>query len=235
MPVLTPRVFSKLEELSQTLGRQAPIAEQVAEVIRKLIISGDLNPGERIVESRIARQLGVGQPTVREGLVELEHQGLVSRKTNQGCVVTDLSRDEIAQILRIRGELEILAVDLAIENASDADIQKLVAITVEMKAAAGNPDSEEFFAHDLRFHETLWALTGNMIMPRLLSQLMLPLLAFLFLRNMRNNVPIDLFASAQAHVDIAEAILARNKANARKVAKEKFQMFADQHLNFVQG
>src|SRR5262252_8325700 len=157
MSVLTPRVSSKLDELSHNLGRQAPIAEQVAEVIRKLIISGDLNPGERIVESRIARELGVGQPTVREGLVELEHQGLVSRRANQGCVVTDLTRNEIAQILRIRAELEILAVDLALENASDEEIHKLVAITRHMKAAATARDIEEFFAHDLRFHETLWA------------------------------------------------------------------------------
>ncbi len=231
MAVLTSRVSSKLDELSHTLGRQAPIAEQVADVIRKLIISGDLNPGERIVESRIARQLGVGQPTVREGLVELEHQGLVSRKANQGCVVTNLTRNEIAQILRIRAELEILAVDLALENASDADIHNLVAITGDMKVAAMARDSEEFFAHDLRFHEMLWALSGNIMLPRLLSQLMLPLLAFLFLRNMRNNAPIDLFASAQAHVDIAKVILTRDKARARQVAQDNFRMFADQHLN----
>ena len=104
-----------------------------------MIVAGDLRPGERIVESRIAREIGVGQPTVREGLVELEHQGLVSRKANQGCVVTNLTRNEIAQILRVRAELEILAVDLALESASDADIHNLVAITGDMKAAAMAP------------------------------------------------------------------------------------------------
>src|SRR5881628_1222320 len=90
MPVPNSRVSDRLEELSQALGRKEPIAEQIATVIRKLIISGDLNPGERIIESRVAKQLGVGQPTVREALVALEHQGLVVRKANQGCVVTSL-------------------------------------------------------------------------------------------------------------------------------------------------
>jgi DNA-binding GntR family transcriptional regulator len=226
-----PRVSDRLEELSQTLGRKEPITDQIANVIRKLIIAGDLNPGERIIESRVAKQLGVGQPTVREALVTLEYQGLVVRKANQGCLVTSLTREEIAHILRIRAELEILAVDLAVENAADADIHKLLAITGHMKAAAHGRDIEDFFSHDQQFHEALWKLSGNTILPRLLSQLMLPLLAFLFLRNLRNNAPIDLFISAEAHVDIAEAILTRDKAHARQVAQEKLQMFAEQHLS----
>ncbi|MGH9673219.1 MAG: GntR family transcriptional regulator [Bryobacteraceae bacterium] len=224
------RISTKLEELSLSLGRKASVSDQIAGVIRKLIIAGDLNPGERIVESRIARQLGVGQPTVREALVALEHQGLVVRKANQGCVVTELTRAEIEQILRIRGELEILAVELAAENASDEDVQKLLAITSFMEGAALAKDVEEFFAHDLEFHETLWRLSGNAFLPRLLSQLMVPLLAFLFIRNLRRN-DVDMLASSEAHVEIVQGILTRDKAEAGRIAQQKFQMFADQHLN----
>jgi len=224
------RVSTKLEELSLSLGRKASVSEQIAGVIRKLIIAGDLTPGERIVESRIARQLGVGQPTVREALVALEHQGLVVRKANQGCVVTELTRAEIEQILRIRGELEILAVELAAENASDNDVQKLLAITSFMRSAALAKDVEEFFAHDLEFHETLWRLSGNAFLPRLLSQLMAPLLAFLFIRNLRSS-EVDMLASSEAHVEIVQGILTRDKSEAGRIAQLKFQMFSDQHLN----
>src|SRR5215472_10117908 len=122
----------KLEALSQRLGRRAPIAEQIADSIRDMIVAGDLNPGDRIVESRIARQIGVGQPTVREALVALEHQGLVVRKANQGCVVVTLTQKEIGQILRIREELEALAIELAIENAADDDLRKLREHTLVM-------------------------------------------------------------------------------------------------------
>jgi DNA-binding GntR family transcriptional regulator len=231
--VSTPqsRYAVKLEEFSRALGRKESMSDQIAGVLRGLIVSGDLNPGDRIVESRVARQLGVGQPTVREALVSLEHQGLVVRKANQGCVVTTLTRDEISQILRIRGELEILAVELAVENASDAELHQLMGITGFMKAAAQSKDVEEFFAQDFQFHETLWKLSGNSFMPRLLAQLMLPLLAFLFLKNLRNHSHIDLAASAQAHVDLAGALLTRNKDVARQVAHQKLQMFADQHLS----
>jgi len=228
----TPGPFSiKLEELSASLGKKVSIADQIADVLRNLILRGDLNPGDRVVESRVAKQLGVGQPTVREALVALEHQGLVVRKTNQGCIVTSLTRDEISQILKIRGELEVLAVELAAENATDEDIRELLDVTREMKAAAAAKDVQEFFSHDFRFHERLWRASGNTFLPRLLSQLMLPLLAFLFIRNLRNNSHIDMAASAAAHVEIANAILSHDRVAARKIAEQKFQMFSDQHLN----
>ena len=96
LPSSAPHTF---EALSTQLGRRAPVSSQIAESIRNMIVSGDLKPGDRIVESRIARQIGVGQPTVREALVALEHQGLVVRKANQGCVVTSLSASAVAKIL----------------------------------------------------------------------------------------------------------------------------------------
>jgi len=229
----TPGPFSvKLEELSETLGKKkVSIADQIAEVLRNMIVSGDLNPGDRIVESRVAKRLGVGQPTVREALVALEHQGLVVRKTNQGCIVTSLTRGEISQILKIRGELEVMAVELAAENASDAELAGLLDITRAMMAAAEAKDIQAFFEHDFRFHDRLWRLSGNTFLPRLLAQLMAPLLAFLFIRNLRHHSHIDMKQSAEAHIELANVVLRRNKAEARKVAAQKFKLFAEQHMN----
>ena len=225
----------KLEELSESLGRKVSISDQIAEVLRNLIISGELNPGDRIVESRVAKQLGVGQPTVREALVTLEYQGLVVRKTNQGCIVTILTSEEISQILRVRGELEVLAVELSAEFATTADITELLEITRAMRAAGDEKDVNGFFSHDFRFHERLWKASGNIFLPRLLSQLMLPLMAFLFIRNLRHNSHIDMGASAEAHAELAKVILLRDKVKARTVAEQKFKMFSDQHLNLYQN
>jgi DNA-binding GntR family transcriptional regulator len=225
----------KLEALSQKLGRRAPISDHIAESIRDLIVAGDLKPGDRIVESRLARQIGVGQPTVREALVALEHQGLVVRKANQGCVVTTLTRQEISQILRIRAELETLAVELAVDAGSDADIQKLLDHTVAMKAAARDRDLKRFFDLDLQFHEMLWGLSGNSFLPHLLEQTLVPLLAFLFIRNLRKHQQIEMMNSADAHVEIALAIRTRDKETARRVAREKLQMFEDEHLDWYEN
>jgi DNA-binding GntR family transcriptional regulator len=212
------------------LDRPGGLSNQIADSIRNMIVAGDLQPGDRIVESRIARQIGVGQPTVREALVALEHQGLVVRKANQGCVVTSLSRAEICQLLRIRAELETLAVELAVESASDAEIEKLLEITTLMNEAALQRDPQQFFTLDLHFHDTLWKLSGNSFLPRLLQQTLAPLLAFLFIRNLRRNLKIDMMESAEAHVEVAKAILSRHTETARRVTQQKLQMFADQHL-----
>jgi DNA-binding GntR family transcriptional regulator len=160
---------TRLEALSLSLERRVPLPERIAESIRDMIVAGELNPGDRIVESRLARQIGVGQPTVREALVQLEqqalvqleHQGLVSRIANQGCIVTRLTRREICQMLRVRADLESLAVELAVESASDAEILKLLELTALMKTAAEVRDVQGFFALDVQFHETLWKLSGN--------------------------------------------------------------------------
>jgi DNA-binding GntR family transcriptional regulator len=234
MQATDTRFTVRLAALSNRLGRRAPMADQIAASIRDMIVAGELNPGDRIVESRFAREIGVGQPTVREALVALEHQGLVVRKANQGCVVTTLTRAEISQMLRIRAELETLAMELAIESARDAEIRKLLDVTAAMERAAAARDVHRFFELDVRFHETLWRLSGNSLLPRLLAQTLMPLLAFLFIRNLRNHEQLQMGESAAAHIDIARALLSRDKKAVRKVAREKFQMFADDHLKWFE-
>jgi DNA-binding GntR family transcriptional regulator len=222
-----------MEALSRKLGAKTGLSNEIASTIRNLILGGELKPGDRIVESRVARQLSVGQPTVREALVELEHQGLVSRKANQGCFITIFTRAEIADILRIRSELETLAVELAIENASDETVRGLLDLAREMVATARSGNAKSFHSRDQVFHAALWSSTGNSFLPRVLEQVMMPLLAFLFIRNVRDSGQIDLLKSAEAHVAIAESVMTRDKAHARVVAQAAFGMFSEQHLNVM--
>src|SRR5258708_33137290 len=100
-----------------------------------------------------------------------------------------------------------------------------------MKYAAEAKDVQAFFTHDFRFHERLWRASGNTFLPRLLSQLMLPLLAFLFIRNLRNNSHIDMAALAAAHLEIANALLSRDRVADRQIPGHKVPTFADPQLN----
>ena len=228
-------VAGKLAELSHNLGRRTPVVEQIAGSIRGMIVSGNLEPGDRVVESRIARQIGVGQPTVREALVVLEHQGLMLRKANQGCVVTVLTRAEISQILRVRERLEGMAIELAMEIAPDGEIQKLVDTALEMQQAGKARDLSRFFDLDVQFHETLWRLSGNFVLPKLLSQTLMPVLAFLFMRNLRDHSQLELGDSAAAHLEIAQTILKRDREAALQVAQRKFRLFAERHLSWYRS
>jgi DNA-binding GntR family transcriptional regulator len=228
-------VAGKLAELSHKLGRRTPVVDQIAGSIRAMIVAGDLLPGDRVVESRIAREIGVGQPTVREALVAREHQGLVVRKANQGCVVTSLTPAEIEQILQVRDQLEWMAIELAMEIAPDGEIRKLVDAAAAMQQAAEARDLSRFFDLDVEFHETLWRLSGNFVLPKLLAQTLMPLLAFLFMRNLRDRSQLQLTDAAAAHLEIAQAILRRDRDAARLVAREKFRQFAEEHLSWYRS
>src|SRR4051794_9424605 len=80
--------------------------ERVAEAIQNAILSGKLSPGSRIVESQLAREIGVGNTVLREALFELESKGFVRRVANKGTFVTQLTLEDVEQIFCARREME---------------------------------------------------------------------------------------------------------------------------------
>src|SRR5438132_1051531 len=88
-------------------SRVTPIAVQsapqaAAQAIRNAIIGGDLRPGDRLIEQKWAGQLGIGQPTLREALKELEYQGMVTRIPQRGTYVSQLSPTDFKRLLEVR-------------------------------------------------------------------------------------------------------------------------------------
>ena len=202
-------VLSQFEE-PQEIHRAELLAGQIATSMRQRILAGDWKPGERIVESRLAKELGVGQPTIREALVALEGVGLVTRVASKGCIVTDLTPKQASDLLYIRRELESIAIGLIRQTASDSELARLTAMAQALKevAVAGNVD--DFLRSDLEFHQMAWRLSGNAFLPRLLEQVTLPLVAFF-------SVPGDLMlASAEAHLAMALELEQRNAEKARE-------------------
>lgn len=98
-----------------TLG-SASVPERIVQVLRGAILGGRLKTADQVVESRLARQMGVGQNAVREALHTLEFQGFVRKVPNIGTFVTTLSRHDVDEIYRLRMELEPLAVYWAREK-----------------------------------------------------------------------------------------------------------------------
>jgi DNA-binding GntR family transcriptional regulator len=225
----TPLFTSRLNQFSDQRRQRSAIPQQVATFVHDLIVAGELKPGDRVVESRLARSMGIGHPTVREALVALEHQGLVVRKANQGCVVTTLTPKEIQQILEVRSHLEVVAVELAAGNATPPELEALAGAANDMRAAGQAGDIEQFYKCDLNFHDTLWRMSENPFLVRSLTQLMVPLLAFCMLKNLRHYGYLDMVQSADAHAEIAAAVATGDKKLAGRVAREKFEVFARQH------
>jgi DNA-binding FadR family transcriptional regulator len=86
-----------------------PSAPQAAaEALRNAIIAGDIKPGERLLEHKLAARLGIGQPTLREAFKELEYQGFLRKGPQRGTYVTKLSKDDFRKILEVRLALEVV-------------------------------------------------------------------------------------------------------------------------------
>lgn len=210
------------------------IPDQVAIFLRHKILMGHWRPGDRIVETRIAKQLGIGQPTVREALGKLEEAGLVVRLPNCGCTVTRLSEKEYGDIFRVRSELEALAVELAAESR---DIEKKKTLESSLKKlikAAESGAVETFYQRDLEFHQELWRLANNRFLERALSQLVIPLFAFVMLELLKEG-SLDLVANAREHQKLVDAVFDADKPRARKVAKQVLRGFWKEGIRVLQA
>lgn len=209
----------KLGDVASGLLETKSVPVQVADALRKLILSGQLRPGDRVIEWKIARQLNIGQPTAREALLLLENEGLLQRNPNRGCTVTSLDREQIDQIYRVRIELESLAAELAVENAANWQPAVLKAALKRLADAARKNDIEAWHQADLEFHQTLWRLANNPFLEKALAQISVPFFAFAELVFLETH-PQDLAQQAKQHEVFVAAILSGDKKQARETTRK---------------
>ena len=128
------------------------LRDQVKDVLLERIARGDYRPGERLVETAIARELGVSQAPVREALRDLDQLGLVVHEPNRGCSVRRVSNSELREAFPVRAALEALASRLAAPRIGEADLARLDALLEEMLVAARSSDPLAQAHANARFH-----------------------------------------------------------------------------------
>lgn len=137
----------------------------VAELLR-MMLSGELKPGERLVEERLTEHLGVSRPPLREALRVLQRDRVVNYAPRRGVVVAPLSPRDVREIYSLRWALERLAVDLAVPVENLGQLESLETEIVQMRSAAEAGDVAAVTAANWRFHLALCGLAGH---SRLLS------------------------------------------------------------------
>ena len=205
--------------------------DQVVASFKEAILGGIIQPGEAIVESKLAQQLGAGVPLVREALIELEHQGYVQKVPYKGTTVTKLERREVEKIFRLRTELESLAIEWAKENVTPEDIEYLRGVTRKMKAAAQTLDLDQFYQNDLAFHRKLWEISHNEYLVECLERIVAPLFAFFLMKDHR---PGDSYIiSAVQHEKIVEALPNLSRTKLRALMRESISDWRTEVFNAV--
>jgi DNA-binding GntR family transcriptional regulator len=147
------------------------LSDAVKERLLEAILDGTYPPGSRIVETRVARELGTSQAPVREALRDLEALGVVEISPFRGARVRRPSLDELLEAYVIRAELEALAARLAMPGLADDDHLGLAALLDEMVRCAEGGDTIGEAAADAAFHAWLVDRAGNGTLRRLWGQL----------------------------------------------------------------
>jgi len=142
------------------------LADQVKDRLLQDIVAGRYPPEARIVETSLARELGVSQAPVREALRGLEALGLVEILPFRGARVRRPSIGELLEAYTVRFELEALGARLGVPGMSDADLAELEALGEAMQRAAEAGDRHEVAVADAAFHARLLHLAGNTTLER---------------------------------------------------------------------
>jgi DNA-binding GntR family transcriptional regulator len=193
--------------------------QAAAQAIRESIISGELKGGERIIEQKWAARLGIGQPTLREALHELEHQGLLRKLPQRGTYVSQLSPEDYRLIQEVRIPLEAVAVGKAAENFTAAADKELTAL-VDGMASSGISEMNvrRFHDCDVTFHRLIWELADNKYLQEALEALSFRLFVFSIVGRWPDKPQAvgERLAAVQQHLAILEGLRSRDRAIARQ-------------------
>jgi DNA-binding GntR family transcriptional regulator len=135
------------------------VQESVVDHLRDLILSRELKPGERLVQSELAAQLGVSRTPIREALHQLASEGLVTLSRYKGASVAEFSPVELEEIYHVRIALEGYAARLAAKNITDEELQQLRELLPQMKEAYEQGERSRLLEVNRQFYLCLYAAT----------------------------------------------------------------------------
>lgn len=217
----TPSVpsFGEIEAVSLT--------DKVIAALKDAFFSGQLRPGDSIVERQLAAQMKVGTPVVREALIALQGQGFVRRITNTGTFVTKFDANEVRQLYTLRVELELLALQWARPRVAEEDLQGLSALVDRLYEAGESGSRRAFLERDFDFHHRCWELSGNPFLVETLERLMAPLFAFVVLAS---GAPLT-GTMAREHEQLVHALRNLEEPQFSTTVRETLTRFANRWIS----
>lgn len=212
--------------------RGGTTAEEVVSRLQEMIQKGDLSPGDRLPPERdLAKLLGVSRPTLRAGIRSLTAVGILQSRQGAGTFVAEAQESPTLdtsalrllsalhgftsdEMFEARLALEMSIAGLAAERATSEQMAQLAEEIAGMYASIERP--EQYLVHDMQFHQTVAAASGN----RILTALMNMVASILFeYRSKTVKRAIDLKDSAEQHHNIYRAIREHNAESARQAMR----------------
>jgi DNA-binding GntR family transcriptional regulator len=205
-----------------------PLWERIAELLRAAILSGEVEPGSKLIETELAERFGTSRGPIREAIRELAREGLVTELPRRGTLVSTLTAHDLSEVYAVRQALEVAASRVVIARAGDDELRALETHLLALETPPPGAGYLEQALHDLAFHRSLVALARNERMATMYEQMLTQTMLLLRTASLENPaLRTDLRRAA--HRDILRALLDRDEAAAR-AAIEAHYRYAEERL-----
>lgn len=150
-----------MDIMQQNMNEYLPLRDVVFDTLRQAILTGELKPGERLMEIHLADRLGVSRTPIREAIRKLELEGLVVMIPRKGAQVARITEKNLKDVLEVRRALDMLAVKLACSRMDDEYKKQLREACDEFARVVKNNNTKDITEADVRFHDIINKATGN--------------------------------------------------------------------------
>jgi DNA-binding GntR family transcriptional regulator len=195
------------------------LREEIKEYLIDAILRGQLRPGDRIIETRIAQDLGVSQTPVREALRDLELLGFVTSEPFRGTRVRAFTHEELVQIYPIRAAIEGVAARAAATRITTEQLLALEEQIDRMREASELGDEATAIEADIAFHRIIVEASGNRLLEQFWTSLSLATTTFLTFSIHRRAIE----GLAARHEPILEALRARDPDRAEAAMRRHIE------------
>ena len=148
-----------------------PLRDVVFNTLRQAILTGDLKPGERLMEIHLANRLGVSRTPIREAIRKLELEGLVIMIPRRGAEVAQITEKSLKDVLEVRRALDALCAELACDRISEAEIANLKKACEDFEKATATKDAKVIAKADVALHDIIVKATNNQRLVTLVNNL----------------------------------------------------------------
>jgi DNA-binding GntR family transcriptional regulator len=206
------------EDYLVPIERSVSAAQKVSEQITQAIVTGELKPGQRLVEAAVGEQLGVSRSPVREAFHELEQLGLVQKIPYRGVFVSTLTLDDVRELYTVREPLEGLAARLLAEGDREEAAAALRDVLANMAEAVASGDQRTVTHLNADFHDTLINLTGHDLLQQIWGIVGSRMRRFLILSEPRSDMALR--EVVPLHEPIVQAIGVGDPERAEAAARQ---------------
>ena len=193
-----------------------PLRDVVFNTLRQAILTGELKPGERLMEIHLANRLGVSRTPIREAIRKLELEGLVTMIPRRGAEVAQITEKSMKDVLEVRRTLDALSAELACERISKEEEEALKQACLNFEAVVKTKDTKAIAKADVAIHDIIAAATGNQRLIQLINNLAEQMYRYRFeyIKDASQHERI-----IEEHRIIYESIVKKDKEAAAEMAK----------------